>query len=321
MAVPVEVAQVERGDISAFFTTTATLEAEEETDVVAKVGGVVKEIRVEEGDAVKAGQVLAKLDDEKVTMQLAQAKANLNKLENAYHRSEALFQKNLVSTEEFQKAKYEYEFQKATYDLVKLDLDYTSIRAPIDGVVSERRIKKGNMVLPNQAVFRVTGLSPLRAMLHVPEHQMNKLRKGHTAQFTVDALQDATFSGIIDRTSPVVDPLTGTVKVTVKVNDTTGRLKPGMFARIHIIYDLHTHALLVPKEALVTEDRENAVFLVKDGKALRKLVEIGYRNGTHIEIMEGIAEGDVIVTTGKGSLKDQTKVEVVTEDKGTETSG
>jgi membrane fusion protein (multidrug efflux system) len=310
-AVPVEVAHVTVGDISNFFTGTAALEAADETDVVAKVGEVVKEILVEEGDYVHAGDVLAKLDAEKLAVQLEQAEANLKKLESEYERAQQLFKGNLISAQDFQRTEYEYQNEKATYGLSKLNLEYTSIRTPIGGVVAERKIKVGNMVLPNQAAFRVTDLDPLLALLHVPERQIGKLQVGHVANLTVDAIKDAQFAGQIDRISPVVDPSTGTVKVTIGVHDATRRLKPGMFARINIIHDVHTNAALVPRDAILEEDNEAAVFVVRDNIAYRQVVETGYVNTTHIEVVKGLKAGDTVVTAGRASLKDSTKVERV----------
>jgi membrane fusion protein (multidrug efflux system) len=312
--VPVEVAEVSKGDISAFFTGTATLEAEEETQVVAKVGGVVGKIMVEEGDYVAAGQVLAKLDDEKIAVQVERARANLQNLEEEYHRSEELFKGSMISAQEYQKAKYDYERQKAEYDLASLDLEYTSIRAPISGVIAERLIKVGNMVLANQATFSVTGMDPLLAVLHVPERQLGKLAVGHSASLEVDALSGKAYEGRIDRISPVVDPSTGTVKVTVEVRDRTRSLKPGMFARVNIVYDVHSDAMLVPKDAIIAEDRESCVFVVRDSTAYRQTVETGYVNSSHIEVLSGVAEGDTVVTIGKGGLKDSSKVEMVSGD-------
>jgi membrane fusion protein (multidrug efflux system) len=312
--VPVEVSEVTVGDISAYFTGTASLEAEEETEVVAKVGGVVTAILVEEGDYVEAGQILARLDDEKLTVQLEQTRANLQKLESEYLRSEELFDKGLISAEEYQAAKYEYEYQKESFNLAKLDVRYVNIRSPISGVVSERLIKVGNMILLNQATFHVTGLEPLLAVLHVPERNIGKLQVGHNATLIVDAMEDFEFSGRIKRISPVVDPSTGTLKVTVDVIDETKRLKPGMFTRINITYDTHTEAMLVPKDAIIAEDRESAVFVVRDSVAFRQTVKTGYTDPTHIEILAGLQPGDIIVTTGKGSLKDSAKVELVSND-------
>lgn len=310
-SVPVEVATVHTGDISAYLTGTATLEAEEETEIVAKVGGIVKEIFVEEGDYVEAGQVLAKLDDEKLAVLLEQERANLKKLESDYLRNKELFDKGLVSTEVFQASQYEYEYQREAFNLAKLELHYTSIRAPISGFIAERLIKIGNMVLLNQATFRVTGFEPLLAILHVPERHSGKLRVGQVAKLSVDALESAEYAGNIERISPVVDPATGTVKVTIAVTDPARKLKPGMFARISITYDVHENAMLVPKDAIITEDRESVVFVVRDSVAYRQTVETGYVNRDKVEVVKGLKPGDIIVTTGKGSLKDSARVELV----------
>ncbi|MBN1885123.1 MAG: efflux RND transporter periplasmic adaptor subunit [Candidatus Krumholzibacteriota bacterium] len=311
LVVPVEIGAVISGDIAAYFTGTATVEAEQETEVVAKVGGVVERILVEEGDYVQAGQVIAKLDEEKIAVQLEQAQANLARLENSYRRNEDLHAKQLVSTEVFQQAKYDYEQQKAAFDLARLDLKYTDIRTPIAGVVAERLVKVGNMILPNQPVYRVTGLDPLIAVLHVPEKQISRLRVGQESRLQIDALPGADFTGRIKRLSPVVDPGTGTVKVTVEMRDPSRRLRPGMFARVKIIYDVHENTVLAPKDAIMAEDRESAVFVVQDSIAVRRFVTIGYENTTHVEILEGLLPGDTLVTTGKSSLKDSSTVDIV----------
>lgn len=313
VVVPVEVAAVVSGNIAAYLTGTSTIESEEETEVVAKVGGVVERIFIEEGNTVQAGDILAQLDDEKIAVELAQARANLNKLESNYERNKDLHAKQLVSTEVFQQSHYEYEQQKAAYELAELNLKYTSIRTPISGVIAERLIKVGNMILPNQAVFRVTGLNPLIAVLHVPERQLGRLHVGLKAQLSVDAIAREEFEGYIKRISPVVDPGTGTVKVTIETHDRSGRLRPGMFARIRIIHDVHENIIMAPKDAIIAEDREAAVFVVRDTLAVRQNVTIGYENTTHVEIIEGLALGDTVVTTGKGSLKDSTNIEIVTK--------
>jgi membrane fusion protein (multidrug efflux system) len=311
-AIPVEVTTVIKGDISAYFTGTASLEAEGEAKVVAKVGGVVKDILVEEGDRVKAGQVLAQLDDEKLVLDLAEARARLMQLESEFKRNQQLHQKRIVSTEVFERVKSDFEMQKAKVGMAKLMKDYASIRAPIGGVVAERMIKKGNMLPQNEACFKITDFDPLLAVLHVPEKEMSKLKKEQTAVLSVDALPNAEFSGKIERISPVVDPGTGTFKVTVTVTDKKRILKPGMFSRVRIVYDRHIDTLLLPKDAVLIEGNESVVFVVTDKKVQRKIVEIGYINTTHMEIKSGLKAGDTVVQTGIGGLKDGSKVEVLT---------
>jgi membrane fusion protein (multidrug efflux system) len=311
VAVPVEVKNVTKGTVSAFFSGSATLEAEGDAVVVARVSGVMKEILVEEGGYVQAGQVLAKLDDEKPSVKLAQEEANLRKIENDFKRNEELFSKKLISDEIYQRSKSEYESQKASFNLAKLEFDYTSIRAPISGVISERKIKVGNMILANQPTFRITDFDPLLALIHVPEREISKLRVGQSAVLKVDAVSNVEFFGKIDRISPIVDPSTGTIKVTVEVRDPSRILRPGMFGRVNIVYDVHLNTLIVPKESILAEDSESAVFVVRDSVAYRQIVKTGYANTTHIEIVSGVNFGDTVVTTGQGSLKDSSKVEIV----------
>ena len=314
VAVPVEVAAVILGDISSYFTGTATLEAEKETEVVAKVGGVVTRIYVEEGDYIKRGQPLAKLDDEKLAVQMEQATADLKRLESEYQRAVELYEERLISDQDFQSTKFQYESQKATYDLQRLDLEYTSIRSPISGVVAERMIKIGNMLVTNQPVFRVTDLDPLLAVLHVPERLVGELKVGQVSKLTVDALADEEFAGMVERISPVVDPSTGTIKVTVTVYDASRQLKPGMFARINIVNDVHTGTVLAPRDAIIEEDKETSVFVVRDSTVYKQDIETGYINSIYIEVVSGLTPGDTVVTLGKGSLKDSARVEFVNVD-------
>lgn len=262
--IPVEVTEVIKGSVSANYSGTATLEAEGEALVVAKVSGIVEKIFVEEGDSVKAGQFLAKLEDEEFIHRLAQVESKLEELDNEFQRNKELFKNKLISAEAYDRTKYEYQTQKSTYDLTKLNLNYTEIKAPISGIVSERFIKVGNMVTVNQETFRVTDFDPLLAVLHVPEKELSRLQAGFPAELMADAIPGEIFSAGILRISPVVSAETGTFKVTVAVTDKTRKLKPGMFTRVNIAYDMHENTLLLPKDAILTEDSESTVFIVTE---------------------------------------------------------
>ena len=307
-AIPVETAVAATGSVSAVYSGTASLEAEQQATVVAKVSGVVTKLLVEEGTRVRAGQVLAKLDDARMKLELDRARANLAKLEQEYSRNMQLHDKGLVSADAYERIKFDLDALKAQFELAKLDLDYTSIRAPIDGIVSERLIKVGNMVTVNQSVFVVTDFDPLLASLFVPERELDKLRAQQRAAVSADALPGQHFTATIDRISPTVDPKTGTFKVTIAVADPTRRLKPGMFGRIDITYDVRSNTLLVPRAAVLQEDAESAVFMVKDGVAIRRTVTTGYTNNGSIEVVSGLSVGDTVVTVGQTSLKDGAKV-------------
>lgn len=308
--IPVEVAKVRQGSVTAFYSTTATLEAEREARVVPRLGGTIVELFVEEGDRVEAGQPLARIDDDRYRLTLAQAEANVRRLEQDFRRSQEMQARNLISAEAFERAKFEYEAQRAQFDLAKLELAHTTIKAPIDGTVSERLIKVGNTVNTAEPAFVVTAMDTLIATLHVPERELSRLAAGQPAHLTVDALAGQKFSGRIQRISPVIDPTTGTFRATVEVSS-DGSLKPGMFGRVNIVYDVRENTLLVPVEAVLAEDARTSLFVVVDGAAQRRDVVVGYRNNGSVEIREGVTEGESVVVTGQASLRDKTKVAVI----------
>ncbi|MTI87830.1 MAG: efflux RND transporter periplasmic adaptor subunit [Balneolaceae bacterium] len=312
LVIPVEVSSVSRGDISAYYSNTATLEAEQEATIVSKVRGILTEIKVEEGDVVQKGQVIATIEDEQYRIEAQRAKATLDRLHNDYQRNKELYEKELVAAETYQNTQYEYESQKSAYELAKLNLEHTNIKAPIGGVISERFVKEGNMIGTDQQVFRVTDFSPLQAILHIPEHEMSKIKKGQTALLKADALPNQTFEGHVERISPVINPETGTFKVTVYVDETRNVLRPGMFGRIKIVYDTRLNTQMIPKAAVISEDQNQSVFVIKDSLAFKRNIRTGYGNGVRIEILEGLEDGEMVVTIGQGSLQDSSKVNIVT---------
>lgn len=310
-AIPVEVATATRGDIYAVYSSTAPVEAFAEALVTPKVGGEVLEILVEEGQRVEEGQVLARLDGERLRYEMQQAEANLRKLERDYERNLDLKERGIISQGDFEKILFEMEALKATFNLTKLELSYTEIKAPITGVVAERFIKVGNTLPVNAPTFQITSLEPLIAYLHVPEREYRNLEAGQSATLQVDALRGITFTGIVARISPVIDPATGTFKVTVEVDDATRRLRPGMFGRIDIVYDVHAQALQIPRSAIVRDAGESVVYVVEEDTAERRVVETGYTNGGQIEILAGLADTDRFVLVGQAGLKQGSKVSVI----------
>lgn len=309
--VPVEASLVESGSIDAVFTGTASLEAEEEAVVVARAGGVVRELFVEEGDYVQAGQPLAQLDEERLALELRRAEVTLAKLNQDFERHRELYEKQLIAPEEFERRKSDFDLQSQVRDLAKLELEYTTVRAPISGFISQRMIKVGNMVRQHEAAFHITDFDPLLAVMHVPERELRRLRPGQKTVILVDALPEGRFEGRVKRISPVVDPATGTFKVTIEVADRSRQLKPGMFGRVLVTFDTHENTLLVPKSALVREDDESAVFVIRDSVAYRQPVVVGYEDGSRIEILNGLEAGDEIVVTGHGGLRDSSRVEAI----------
>lgn len=310
-AVPVEIARVTVGPIDAAYRGTATLEAEDEATVLAKTGGVIEQVLAEEGERVRAGQVLARLETDRLRLEAARAKAEADKARENFERNTRIYEKHLISKELYDQSRFALDAAKAAYELAALTLRESEIRAPIAGIVSARYIKVGNAIQPNSQAFKITQMDTLHAHIYVPERDIHKLAPKQTATLVVDAWPEKVFKGQILRVNPVVDAGTGTVKVTVAMAASQRELKPGMFGRVEILYDRRDAATLVPKDAVLTEDAAQSVFVVHDGKAQRRPIRVGYSDSRHYEVLEGLKAGDQVVTTGQANLKEDARVHVV----------
>ena len=317
VAIAVEVAQVANGDVASAYSGTATLVPERQTAAVAKLGGIVLEILVEEGDYVEEGQVLARLERDRYVFHAQQTEAALRKLENELKRATELHDRDLISTDEYERIRFDAESQRAAHGLAQLDLTHTEIRAPIAGVIAERMVKVGNLVTQHESLFLINDFDPLWAVLHVPERELNLLAAGQQATLRVDAFPGEQFIGEVLRISPVVDAATGTFRVTVTFSDESERLRPGLFGRVQVIHDQRIGVPLVDESALLSEDGEVAVFVARqsaDGTGHtveRRTIETGYRGDGGVEIISGLSVGETVVTAGKNSLRDGAPVRII----------
>ncbi len=307
-AVPVEAVAATRRAVAASYTGTTTLEPRAESQVVAKTSGVALAVMVEEGQQVRAGQALVRLDPDRARLAVAQAEAQMRKLENNYHRARQLVDQQMISANDVDQIKFDLENARAQYNLTKLELSYTTVVAPISGVIASRSIKTGNFVQINTPIFRIVDNSKLEATLNVPERELATLKAGLPVLLQADALPGKTFEGVVDRVASVVDAGSGTFRVVCAFADKT--LQPGMFSRIRIDYDQRADALVVPRIALL-DDGDPAVFVVRDGKAARVPVKLGYADGEWLEVREGLKAGDRVVTAGKVALRDGSAVQVI----------
>ncbi|KAF1017499.1 MAG: Multidrug resistance protein MdtA [Stenotrophomonas maltophilia] len=269
---------------------------------------------VEEGQRVSAGQPLVRLDPDRARLAVAQSEAQMRKLENNYQRAQKLVGQQMVSASDVDQLRFDLEHARAQYRLATLELSYTTVVAPISGVIASRSIKTGNFVQINTPIFRIVDTSRLEATLNVPERELATLRASQPVTLLADALPGQRFTGKVDRTAPVVDSGSGTFRVVSSFGEDADGLQPGMFGRIRIDYDQRADALVVPRLALL-DDGEPAVFRVREGKVARVPVKLGYAEGPWVEVREGLAPGDKVVTAGKVALRDGTAVQVIADPK------
>lgn len=309
-AVPVEVAGVERRTISSYLETNGTLEAENEVDLVARVSAPIVELLTEEGMAVKRGQTLARLDDVELRAQFEISRVALNETTLIHERAKQLYAEELISDEEFVQARSSWESAAAQLETNKIQLGYTEIAAPFDGLIVTRYVDFAEQVSVNTPLFRISDFDPLLCPIQVPERELSKLHVGQPAHLLLEPWLDHEFQAKVLRISPVVDAATGTIKVTLEVRS-EGKLRPGMFARVYLETATRNDALVIPKAALSLESIGDTVYVADSDVASRREVSLGFREGDFVEVTEGVSEGEAIVVVGHDGLSDGTPIEIL----------
>ncbi len=305
--IPVELGVVGRGDVPSYLGATASLEPEKRVTVQSEAMGQIRELRVEEGDFIVAGQVMATLDGEAETLALEEAALRAAARERELRRGEALHAEQGISKKELQDLRFRFDEAEAQRRSAEHRLERTRIIAPFSGRVSERLVDPGQHLGVGIPLFELVDSDPLLARIYLPEKQAVRIALGQSVVIVPDTRPDLELGGEVMRIAPVVDTRTGTVKVTCRIAGEGGLLRPGSFVRVKVQTDLHESVLVVPKRALVPEGGETYVFKAMADSVIKVAVATGYGNGSEVEIVEGLDEGDRIVVVGTGSLKNGSK--------------
>ena len=301
--IPVAVTSADTGTIASYYNATASLEAEKQAQVLSRVSGLVGSLAAEEGDLVAEGDVLLTIDNPEYRYRLQQAEATTGNLRSRFQRFEAMLAEELSTEEEFQAARSDLANAEAEEGLARLNLSYTSVRAPFSGRVISRLVDPGQNVSVGTELMVMADFDPLLARVHVPSRQFNKLSLDQTVDLVLDS-DGRLLKGRIKLISPVIDPASGTIKVTVEVPDYPEGTRPGDFAEVRIVTERRDGTLLVPLGAVINEKGEQVVYVAGDGdRAQRRIVEVGFTDDDHAEILSGLERGDRVVTRGQRSLK------------------
>ena len=312
--VPVEVAEVLQGDISAYISSTANLVAEDQVTILSEVEGRVSRLAVDEGDFVRRGAVLAALvrDDAEIALNKAALRETNARL--AFERGEDLVGKELISREEFDRFTMDYEIAKQEAAEARWRLEKTTIRAPFSGQISGRMIQTGQNIRPGDELFQITDFDPLIARVFLPERDVLGLDEGREVRIRLNADESVAFAGRIRQISPVVDTATGTVKVTVEAVDPPKPVRPGSFVTIDIVRETRPGALLVAREAVLRELQSAHLFVIDGDAAKKRAIELGLEEGTVVEVLSGVEVGQQVIVAGQGGLKDGAKIKILDAD-------
>lgn len=292
------------------------LEPVEKVDVVAEVSGIILEIMVDEGDTVKAGDLLAKLDDEESRLSLRQAQAAFRVANSDYKSTKQLYKEGIKSRSEKEKMRRSYQDSLSNLQMARLRVKNAEVRSPIQGVVISRNAEVYRQAGAMEVLFTVGDLSGFKVSITVTEADIGRIKLGQKVRARVDAVAPDPDSfplvATVDRIQPRVDPQTGTVAVEVGLSDPETGIKPGMFVRLRIVTSTHERALVVPRRALDSGEG-NFVWVVDGDGAAMVNVETGLSDQDGIEILSGISEKDLVIVEGHAALTPKSKVNIVNQ--------
>ena len=291
----------------------------------------LSEITVKLGDRVNRGQRIAKIEDDELLEQVKQAEAafqvasatirqreaDLSLAKTNAERSRNLFQRQLLPQQTLDDSEAKYQSAQAALDLaraqntqsqarldeLRFTLQNTVIVSPVNGFVARRAADPGAFVSQNAPIVDVVDITKVRLVVNVIEKDLKQIEPGDAARVEVDAFPGESFEGRIARISPVLDPATRTASIEIEIPNGQFRLKPGMYARVGIVTDSHPNALVVPTNALVDVNGTRGVYLALNDVAAFRPVKIGIEGNMRTEILDGVADGDRVVTTGAAALR------------------
>ncbi len=310
----VEVAPIEYRSLSNRLSSSGTISAKNEVKITAQTDGKIEELTVEEGSVVREGQILIKLDATIADAQYREAEASLRESRQNYERAQQLFERRLISDQEYLTLQTRMQIAESRYQYQHAILEYTTIRAPISGVITFRGVDRGDVATIREHVLTITNLDHLVILVHVSELDIPHLSIGDRVAVQVDALRGSEFDGVIRRIFPVANPDTRLVPVEVELTSRDSRLFPGMFARAAFQTERRERTLAVPVSAVLTNPRGgNFIYIVNDSTAHYREIKPGLRTERFIEIMEGVSEHEKVVVAGAGSLTDGMPVRITAE--------
>lgn len=308
-------------------------------DVMSRVSGRLHEVRVERGDQVSAGELLAIVDDEELRRQIQRAEASIavaragvnreeatvENLEVQTRRSRALHEQRLISDQDLEDLESRLRVARAQLELTKaqveqaeasvrelnLRLQDTKIHAPMNGFVGMRYLDPGALVSPSVPIVNVIDVSRLKTVVPVTESALSEIRVGLAAEVRVDAFSSQAYRGVITRISPFLNSETRTADVEIEIINTRGNLKPGMFARVTVNARFEEPSLSVPRSALLTRGNQKGVYLLSGEETAQfRVIEVGRIQDDLVEILGGLEEGAEVITSGAQKLNEGDKVRV-----------
>jgi membrane fusion protein, multidrug efflux system len=308
--VTVEAIRIAAAPMPQTITAVGSLRSDESITVRPEVAGRISAIQFTEGQRVTKGATLIKLDPSINAADVQQARANLTLAKSKFDRAVDLAKSNFISGQAKDEAENNLRVAEAALQLAEAKLAKTEIKAPFSGIIGLRVVSIGDYVKEGADVVNLESIDPLKVDFRVPEIYLKQVQVGQSLQVALDALPGRTYEGKVFAINPLFDAAGRSIVIRAIVHNPDTALRPGMFARVRLITRQERDALVLPEQAVVPQGEDQYVYRVIEGKAVRTSVDVGQRRDGRVEIVKGLAAGDIVVTAGQLKLRDGTPVNV-----------
>ncbi len=359
---PVKVTGIRRGELVMRLKSPGEAFTERRIVIKAEVSGTIKNLNVREGKDVRQNDLLVELDEREYRLKLERADTlrlrylselllekqfseqakepdpktveRIKQAEEAFSRASSLFSRGLLSRDEFEKARKEFELvlietgrmkeeimaaakglTQAEIDvkIAQMELDKTKVKAPFSGIITDIKVSPGETISAGRELFTLVDISQIKVQAKVLESEVGKMKVGHEAGLKFSAYPGRAFRGRVEAISPVINPEDKTCTVHILVENPAGEIKPGMHADVEIAADIYKDRLLVPQEAVLVRGGRKLVFVIEEDLAKWRYIEVGKENEDYAEVLDGVKEGEMVITEGHFTLAHDAKVRVTQE--------
>jgi membrane fusion protein (multidrug efflux system) len=296
-ALPVDVKVIPPRQIENVIRVTGTILANESVALKSEISGRAEKIFFREGQSIKKGDILLKINDEEIKAQVERLRYTQKLNEDSEYRQRQLLEKEAISREEYEIALTTLNTTLADIKEKEANLAKHSIIAPFDGVIGLRQVSEGSYLTPNDLVCNIYSLNPAKIEFSVPGKYTNEIEEGDSISFSTEA-SVKRFYGVVYAFEPRIDPATRTLKIRAISPNKAGDLLPGQFVNIDYILEVVPNALMVPSVAVIPEMNGHKLFLYRGDKAIQQNVQIGLRTDTEVQIVDGVSANDTVIVTG-----------------------
>jgi RND family efflux transporter MFP subunit len=309
--IPVYVQKIRMDTLGGSIGVNGSFAAIHELNLQSEGQGKVTALNFNTGDFVQAGQVLAQLDDELLRSQTALAAAVLDKARTDLKKYEGLLKADAISSQSVEDSKLALKKAETDYAALKKQLDYASIKAPIQGTITKRFIEKGSLLMPGSPVAEIVDVSRLKFIAQVSEPEAAQIGKGRKVTLTSTIFPGIEYRGtVVSVGVKAEDARRFPVEIEL-VNDPAHPLKAGMFGTAQFGSNGQVATLVIPRNAIVGSIKSPRVYVVENGKAVLRGIRIGSANDHEVQVLDGLTEGEMVVTSGQINLDNNASVTIV----------